>query len=139
VQLANGARLIDDSYNASPAAVHAMVLALAATPTAGRRIAVLGQMLELGVRSEALHEACGRAAALAGVDVLIAIGGPDSEALARGALAAGLSASHVQRFQDSVTAARAVVGIARTGDIVLVKGSRGTRTDIVADRLREVA
>jgi len=139
VRLANGARLIDDSYNASPAAVRAMLLALAATPATGRRVAVLGQMLELGARSQALHEACGRAAAEAGVDELIAIGGVDADALSHGAVAAGLSPSAVHRFEDSVSAAPAVARLARAGDIVLVKGSRGTRTDIVADRLREAA
>jgi UDP-N-acetylmuramoyl-tripeptide--D-alanyl-D-alanine ligase len=137
--LPSGVRLIDDSYNASPAAVQAMLAALASTPASGRRIAVLGEMLELGDSSRSLHAECGRTAATAGVDELIVIGGPDADGMAEGALAAGLDASHIHRFDDSASAAPAVAGLVKAGDLVLVKGSRGTRTDLVADRLREVA
>lgn len=138
-RLANGARVVDDSYNASPAAVRAMLAALGATPVDGRRIAVLGEMLELGDQSEALHEACGRAAAEAGVTHLVVIGGQAANGLITGARAAGVPAAHILRFPDSATAAPAVAGLVRPGDLVLVKGSRGTRTDVVADRLLEVA
>jgi UDP-N-acetylmuramoyl-tripeptide--D-alanyl-D-alanine ligase len=138
-RLPNGVRVVDDSYNASPSAVHAAIAALAATRTDGRRLLVLGDMLELGAQSEALHYACGAAAADAGIDVLVTIGGADADAAARGALARGLSREHVHRFADSLSAAPAVADLLRPGDIVLIKGSRGTRTDLVADRLREVA
>jgi UDP-N-acetylmuramoyl-tripeptide--D-alanyl-D-alanine ligase len=138
IALPSGARLIDDSYNASPVAVGAMVQTLAATTAAGRRIAVLGEMLELGDASRALHAACGRAVATAGLDVLVAIGGDAAEGLAEGAARAGFPLSHIHRFEDSRAAAPAVAALVAAGDVVLVKGSRGTRTDIVADRLQEV-
>jgi UDP-N-acetylmuramoyl-tripeptide--D-alanyl-D-alanine ligase len=138
-RLSNGARLVDDSYNASPAAVQAMLAALAATPTAGRRIAVLGEMLELGASSHALHVTCGRAAMAAGVDELIVIGGAPADGLVEGAIAAGFAGDRLHRFADSATAAPIVADLLRPGDLVLVKGSRGTRTDIVADRLLELA
>jgi UDP-N-acetylmuramoyl-tripeptide--D-alanyl-D-alanine ligase len=138
-QLGNGVRLVDDSYNASPDAVHAMLAALAATPGAHRRIAVIGEMLELGAASRALHEACGRAAVRAGVDELVAIGGDDAMKLADAAEQAGLAVAQVHRFADSETAAPAVASLVRPGDLVLVKASRGTRADLVADRLREPA
>lgn len=134
-RLADGARLVDDSYNASPAAVQAMLAALAATPTVGRRIAVLGEMLELGDASEALHEASGRAAAAAGIDELVVIGGSAATALARGASAAGLADARIQRFADSAGAAESVAHLVRANDLILVKGSRGIRTDLIADRL----
>jgi UDP-N-acetylmuramoyl-tripeptide--D-alanyl-D-alanine ligase len=137
-RLPNGARLVDDSYNASPAAVQMMLTALSRTP-ARRRIAVLGEMLELGDRGPALHEACGRAAVRAGVDELFVVGGPVADALAAGALAGGLLRDHLHRFADSAAAAPAVAAIVREGDVVLVKGSRGTRMDRVSDRLLEVA
>jgi UDP-N-acetylmuramoyl-tripeptide--D-alanyl-D-alanine ligase len=133
--LANGASLVDDSYNASPSAVQSMLDALGATPVAGRRIAVLGEMLELGEAAYALHEACGRAAAASRVDELVAIGGPAAGGYADGAVAAGMPRQRVHRFVDSASAADAVAALVRSGDLVLVKGSRGTRTDIVADRL----
>jgi UDP-N-acetylmuramoyl-tripeptide--D-alanyl-D-alanine ligase len=135
--LASGARLVDDSYNASPAAVDAALQALARTPTGGRRIAVLGEMLELGDLSRQLHERCGAAAAA--VDALIVVGGPDADAMQAGAIRAGMPASRVHRFAESLAAADFVVALVRPGDLVLVKGSRGTKTDVVADRLREVA
>lgn len=137
--LAGGARLLDDSYNASPAAVTAAVQALAATPCDGRRIAVLGEMLELGDDARAWHEATGRAAADAGVDVLVAVGGAAADGLVDGARTGGLSAEQVHRFATSQLAADAVAAMVGAGDLVLVKGSRGTRTDIIASRLREVA
>jgi UDP-N-acetylmuramoyl-tripeptide--D-alanyl-D-alanine ligase len=137
--LAGGARLVDDSYNASPAATRAMLRALHATPTSGRRIAVLGEMLELGDASYALHEACGRAAAAAEVDALVVIGGPDAQGLAAGAAAGGLELARIHRYGTSDAAAGAVAALVGPGDLVLVKGSRGTRTDIVADRLKAVA
>lgn len=137
--LASGARLLDDSYNASPAAVTAAVKALTATPCGGRRIAVLGEMLELGDDARAWHEATGRAAAEAGVDVLVAVGGAAADGLVDGARKGGLPAEQVHRFATSQLAADAVAAMVGAGDLVLVKGSRGTRTDIIASRLREVA
>jgi UDP-N-acetylmuramoyl-tripeptide--D-alanyl-D-alanine ligase len=140
VELRNGIRVVDDSYNASPAAVRAMLATLASTPVEGRRIAVLGEMLELGGSSRALHEDCGRAAADAGVDHLVAVGGDAAAGLIDGALRGGMPPARLQRFPDSVAAASAVAGLLRPNDFVLVKGSRGTRTDIVVDRLKaEVA
>jgi UDP-N-acetylmuramoyl-tripeptide--D-alanyl-D-alanine ligase len=137
-ELREGARLVDDSYNASPSAMRAMLAALRATPIppTGRRVAVLGEMLELGAASGPLHEACGRAAAAAGVAELVVIGGAPADALAAGAAAGGIDPAHIRRFETSDAAAPAVATLVRPGDLVLVKGSRGTRTDIVADRLK---
>ena len=137
--LPNGARIVDDSYNASPSAVRAMLAALSATPVAGRRVAVLGEMLELGSSSHELHDACGRAAAAAGVSELVVIGGEPADGLAEGAIAGGLSRAQIHRFADSASAAGEVQALVAAGDLVLVKGSRGTRTDIVVDRLLGVA
>jgi UDP-N-acetylmuramoyl-tripeptide--D-alanyl-D-alanine ligase len=134
-----GAFVVDDSYNASPAAMRAMLAALAVTPTSGRRIAVLGEMLELGEGARALHGECGRAAAAAGLDELVVVGGPAADGLADGAAAAGLAPAHIHRFADSSAAAPVVAGLVAREDLVLVKGSRGTRTDLIVDRLMEVA
>jgi UDP-N-acetylmuramoyl-tripeptide--D-alanyl-D-alanine ligase len=134
--LADGTRVIDDSYNASPVAVQAMLSALAATPGNPRRIAALGEMLELGDSARALHAACGAAAAGAGVDALLVVGGTDADGLADGAIAAGLDARRVHRFATSAEAANAIDAIVRPGDLVLVKGSHGTRMDVIADHLK---
>jgi UDP-N-acetylmuramoyl-tripeptide--D-alanyl-D-alanine ligase len=135
----NGARVVDDSYNASPAAVRAMLAALAATPITGRRVAVLGEMLELGSASRQLHETCGQAAAAAGVSELVVVGGDAADGLAAGAMAGGLSRAQIHRFADSAAAAGQIRELVAPDDLVLVKGSRGTRTDIVVDRLLGVA
>ena len=137
--VSNGARIVDDSYNASPAAVQAMLATLAATPANGRRIAVLGEMLELGDGSRDLHEACGRAAAAAGVDQLVVIGGAATLGTLAGAVLGGMPGSHMHHFANSADAAPAVAALVQSGDLVLVKGSRGTRTDIVVDRLLQEA
>jgi UDP-N-acetylmuramoyl-tripeptide--D-alanyl-D-alanine ligase len=136
-RLANGARLVDDSYNASPAAVQAMLATLAATPTRGRRLAVLGEMLELGDASRRLHEACGRAAAEV-VAELVVVGGRDADGVVEGARAGGLAPAQVHRFDTSLEAADRVAALVRADDVLLVKGSRGTRTDLIVDRVAEL-
>ena len=134
--MANGVRLIDDSYNASPAATMAMLQALASTKVEGRRIAVLGEMLELGEAALDLHDSCGRAAASAGVDWVVAVGGPAADGYLAGAIAAGIPAERTRRYPDSTSACAPVVDLAKAGDVVLVKGSRGTKTDVIADALK---
>jgi UDP-N-acetylmuramoyl-tripeptide--D-alanyl-D-alanine ligase len=136
--LPGGARLVDDSYNASPAAVIAALYALARTPGPGRRIAVLGEMLELGAATATLHAECGAIAAST-VDTLVVVGGAGADGLESGALAAGLPRDRVYRFADSTAAADAIAKMIAPGDVILVKGSHGTRTDLIADRLLEVA
>jgi UDP-N-acetylmuramoyl-tripeptide--D-alanyl-D-alanine ligase len=135
VRLASGVTVVDDSYNANPTATKQALDVLTAAP-ASRRIAVIGEMLELGHRSAELHAGVGRAAARAGVDVLMAVGGAPAKALADGAIAAGMPADHVSYFETSDEAAAAAVALVKTGDLVLVKGSRGVKTDRVVDRLK---
>ncbi len=139
VTLPNGIRLVDDSYNASPEATVAMLEALQRTPVRGRRVAVLGEMLELGAGAHERHVSCGRVAARCEVDALVVVGGSPADGLVEGAMAAGLPADCIHRFATAAEAADAIHGLLRPGDLVLVKGSRGTRTDIVADRLVEAA
>lgn len=127
--------VVDDSYNSSPVALRAALDAVG-RESGRRRVAVLGEMLELGARSAALHEACGRAAAAAGFAVVIAVGGEPAAALAAGARAAGLGGADVTTFETSAEAAEHVAAVARKGDVILVKGSRGIGMDRVVDRLK---
>jgi UDP-N-acetylmuramoyl-tripeptide--D-alanyl-D-alanine ligase len=135
VRLASGVTVIDDSYNANPTATQ-RALDVLASGQDSRRIAVIGEMLELGARSEELHEGVGRAVANARVDVLLAVGGPPARALADAAVAAGMPAAGVRYFATSDDAADAAVALVKAGDLVLVKGSRGVQTDRVVERLR---
>lgn len=134
-RLQGGITLIDDSYNSSPAALQRALEVVARETRAARKVAVLGEMLELGHASTAKHEECGRAAARAGLRLLFAVGGPAAGALANAAVSAGMPASAVTYVERSEPAADLVKNAVRAGDLVLVKGSRGIRTDLVVDRL----
>jgi UDP-N-acetylmuramoyl-tripeptide--D-alanyl-D-alanine ligase len=136
IRLSKGLVVVDDSYNANPTATQGALDVLRTSRTAGRRVAVLGEMLELGHRAVALHEAVGRAAAAALLDLLVAVGGAPARALADAAIAAGLAKTNVHYFETSDEAADRAVSWAHAGDLVLVKGSRGVRTDKVVDRLK---
>jgi UDP-N-acetylmuramoyl-tripeptide--D-alanyl-D-alanine ligase len=127
--------LIDDSYNSSPTALARALDVVAKETRPGGKVAVLGEMLELGDHSVALHRQSGRTAAAAGLRLLIAIGGAPARALADAAVEAGMPAPAVRYVETSAVAARSIVADIRAGDLVLVKGSRGTRTDIVADAI----
>jgi len=136
VALPSGITIIDDSYNANPTATK-RALDVLASAAAGRRIAVLGEMLELGGESTRLHEEVGRAAANVMIDALFAVGGSPAAALAEAAVHAGLRRDAVHYFAASDEAADAVVAALRRGDVVLVKGSRGVKTDRIVERLKE--
>ncbi len=134
LRLPKGVTVIDDSYNSSPSALRRSLDVLARS-WAARRIAVLGEMLELGDLAVSLHEECGRVAADSRLWRLVTIGGEPARALGEAAIAAGLSRQAVLHFETSAEAAPAVAALATSGDVVLVKGSRGTRTDLVVERL----
>jgi UDP-N-acetylmuramoyl-tripeptide--D-alanyl-D-alanine ligase len=132
-RLRGGIVLIDDSYNSSPSALAAALDVVGRETRVSRKVAVLGEMLELGEHAVALHRASGRAAAAAGLRLLFTIGGAPARALADAAIAAGMPPEAVRHVDRSEAAARDIPGAIQSGDLVLVKGSRGTRTDIVAD------
>jgi UDP-N-acetylmuramoyl-tripeptide--D-alanyl-D-alanine ligase len=134
-RLAAGITVIDDSYNSNPAALERSLHVLGAERTATRHIAVVGEMLELGEASIALHERCGRAAAAARLDRLVTVGGEPARALGRAAVEAGIAQEAVTHFDTSNDAADAAAGFVTSGDVVLVKGSRGIRTETVVERL----
>lgn len=129
----DGVVIIDDSYNASPAAVEEALETLESYPHAKRRIAILGDMLELGRYSVMEHERIGTRAAKA-VDVLISVG-IRARAITEAARAAGMNASHTLSFDDSRTAASALGDKFEKGDVVLVKGSQSIRTERVVEAL----
>jgi UDP-N-acetylmuramoyl-tripeptide--D-alanyl-D-alanine ligase len=85
-----------------------------------------------------LHRDAGRAAAAARLDALFVVGGEPARELGEAAVASGMTRATVTYFELSAPAAAEIVAAIREGDVVLVKGSRGTRTDLVADRIAEV-
>ncbi len=129
--------IVDDSYNSNPAALEQALGVIARERRFGRRVAVLGEMLELGDMARALHESCGVAAARAGLDLLVTVGGEPARALGAAAVAAGMPAAAVRHVESSDAAAELMAASVGAGDLVLVKGSRGIRTDRVVARLAE--
>jgi UDP-N-acetylmuramoyl-tripeptide--D-alanyl-D-alanine ligase len=93
-------------------------------------------MLELGAASADLHRAAGVEATRADLSELIAVGGANARSLADGAVEAGIPASRVHYVANSKDAADLAAAIVKPGDVVLVKGSRGIRTEVVVDRLK---
>jgi UDP-N-acetylmuramoyl-tripeptide--D-alanyl-D-alanine ligase len=124
--------ILDDSYNASPASVRAALELLADLP-AVRRVAVLGEMLELGEAADAGHREAGAAAAGV-VELLLAVG-PGAAPLAEAALAAGAAPDRVLRAADPDEALELLRPRLRRGDLVLVKGSRGIALDELVEHL----
>lgn len=124
--------VIDDTYNANPASVQAALAAAAEWPGVTRRIAVLGDMFELGADAPEWHAAMGTAAAEAGIDILFGMG---EHACATISAARAAQLPHAEHFDSHDTIAEAVHALARPGDLLLVKGSRGMRMERVLERL----
>ena len=124
-----GITLINDCYNASPDSVRAALAVLAGTD-AKRRVAILGDILEMGSFGPAAHEALGEDAAKM-VDVLLTTG-MDAAHLHSGALAAGMQGENALHFANNKEIIAALGGILREGDAVLVKASRGMQFEQIA-------
>jgi len=134
LRFSNGAALINDSYNSSPAALHAMTALLAATPGFQRRILAAGEMRELGTASAELHREAGAAAAKSGkVDWIIGVAG-DAAQIIEGAVAAGFN--RAKQILPFVRRCRHVCQkFFQPGDLLLVKGSRGVKMERIAEAL----
>jgi len=129
---AGGIAILDDCYNANPASMAEALDLLASMDASGARRAVLGDMLELGPMSAALHEAVGRR--LSPTSWLYATGA-FADAVARGARQAGVPDERIRVFESAEALVDAVRRETRAGDLVLVKGSRGMRLERVVDAL----
>lgn len=129
-----GVHIINDAYNANPASLLAAMQTLRDLPHLGRKIAVLGDMLELGPMSDQYHRDAGRIAAGSNLDLLVCVGAGGS-LIAAGAVMAGMSGERVLSFADAPAAADALDALIRPGDLVLIKASRGLRLEQVAEML----
>lgn len=118
----NGVRILMDNYNASPPAMLAAIETLADVPAEGRRLAVLGEMRELGTYTESAHRAAGRAVVSAKLDAVALVGEP-TEHLRDEAIANGFDANRLSQA-SSLADVRHFIDSAQPGDVVLVKGSR---------------
>jgi UDP-N-acetylmuramoyl-tripeptide--D-alanyl-D-alanine ligase len=128
-------RILDDTYNAAPDSMVAALDLLATLP--GRRIAVLGEMLELGDAAREAHRAVGAHAA-ARTDRLIAVGSTAPDYVA-GASTAGMAPASISGVADVDAALAVLLRDLRPGDVVLLKGSRGAALDVLVDKLRDAS
>jgi len=121
-----GVTVIDDTYNAVPSSMKAAFDLLRSTPCNGKRIAVIGDMLELGEYSAALHLEVGRA--LTGIDAAVVYGNFAAE-YAKGASEAGLCERDIREAKDTADAAEILSSLATEGDVILFKASRGMHAE----------
>ena len=129
----NGVSILNDCYNSNPRALELMLETLARAPSHGRRIAVLGEMLELGPTSNELHRRAGRQAAAA-ADYVVGVGG-HARFIVEGAAAAGLDAGRRAFFESAAEAGDYVASLVQPGDLVLFKGSRGVKLEDAVSKL----
>jgi len=128
VALGRGVTVVNDCYNANPLSMRAALDDLTMQSPAGRRVAVLGDMLELGPAEHEHHAEIGAYAAAAGVELLIAVG-PRSAAML------GSFGGEAHLAADAAEAAALAVALVEPGDVVLVKASRGVGLEVVAEAL----
>ena len=129
-----GATILNDCYNSNPEALRSMIRTLAARP-ARRRILVAGEMLEMGEHGPALHSACGKAAAEAGIDLVAGVQG-NAEHLAAAACKGGVASLFLP---DAEAAGRWLLVNLQPGDVVLVKGSRGVHLERAIEQLSKLS
>lgn len=128
----NGLTILDDTYNANPESVAAALKTLKSA--AGRKVAVLGDMLELGDAASAEHRAAGRLAGETGADIVVAVGSLSRD-IVEGASSAGAKTG-LFAFEDKKEALAALKELIKEGDSILVKGSRATALDEIVEGLK---
>jgi UDP-N-acetylmuramoyl-tripeptide--D-alanyl-D-alanine ligase len=133
VSVRGGATVVNDAYNANPQSVCAALRTFMQMPCAGRRIAVLGDMFELGAHEEALHREVGRVVAELAPDGVIGVGVATERFLVDEAVKAGYPASRIVCVPDAAAAVSAVKAAVRDGDGVLLKASRGMGLERMLD------
>ena len=135
IPLRRNIQLIDDSYNSNPRALEEALKGLSSLPSK-RKIAVLGDMLELGEKEREFHIKAGKWVVKYGWNILITVG-PLSQKIAEGALSSGMRREQIFSFKNSEEAAENTEALLEEGDLVLVKGSRAIETEKIVDKLRE--
>jgi UDP-N-acetylmuramoyl-tripeptide--D-alanyl-D-alanine ligase len=125
--------IVDDTYNSSPAAAEAALDKLSEIQVPGRKIAVLGDMLELGRHTEEAHRKLGELAADV-ANILVTVG-KRAQFIVDGAMAKGMSEKNIFQFGDSREAGKFIEGIIKKGDLILVKGSQGVRMEKTVEEI----
>jgi UDP-N-acetylmuramoyl-tripeptide--D-alanyl-D-alanine ligase len=132
-----GIKIINDAYNASPASMEAALEVLSQISGVKRRIAVLGDMLELGEWAKDAHERIGAYTAFKNIDKLLVVG-EFSKYVIDGAIKGGFSLSKTALFESNEDLNRYLKEFANDGDVFLVKGSRGMKMEVIVDYLKSI-
>jgi UDP-N-acetylmuramoyl-tripeptide--D-alanyl-D-alanine ligase len=135
LSLANNIKVINDTYNSNPAALEEALKSLS-VQKGGRKVAVLGDMLELGEKQIAYHTAAGKSVAENKIDLLVTIG-PLAKYIAEGALISGMPPENIISFERSEEAADEISSLLNENDFVLIKGSRGVKTEKIVNILKK--
>jgi UDP-N-acetylmuramoyl-tripeptide--D-alanyl-D-alanine ligase len=135
IKFREGFAAIDDSYNSNPRALSEMIRFLGKLKGYQRKILVAGEMLELGPDGPELHRNCGREAARARLELIVAVQGQATEIL-EGALESGMDRSRLKFARDAVQAGDLLARTIKKGDVVLIKGSRGVKLEQTLNTLR---
>jgi UDP-N-acetylmuramoyl-tripeptide--D-alanyl-D-alanine ligase len=134
-QSAGNIRLLNDAYNANPDSMRAAIETAAVMEHSSRRIAILGDMLELGTSSDRYHREIGQCVASArAFDLLICVGA-QAALIAEAARAAGLPAENILQYRDALSASANVPMLLRDGDLVLLKASNGIHLEQIAEAI----
>jgi len=128
-------KAVNDTYNSNPAALEQALKSLSMQKR-GRKVAVLGDMLELGEKQIDYHTAAGKSVVQKRIDLLVTIG-PLAKYIAEGALISGMSPENIISFDRSEEAAEKIHSLLKENDIVLVKGSRGVKTEKIINVLKK--
>ncbi|PYV90189.1 MAG: UDP-N-acetylmuramoyl-tripeptide--D-alanyl-D-alanine ligase [Acidobacteria bacterium] len=136
LHFAGGFTIVNDSYNSNPAALETMIQFLKRVPGYKRKILVGGEMLELGARSPEFHRSCGDLAAKAKLDFILGVSGQACH-LVEAARARGYDADHALFFENAMGAGVWLSPKVRAGDLILIKGSRGVKTEFVIEALKQ--
>lgn len=130
---AGGLFILNDTYNANPASVVSALKTFSVLPVEGRRIVVLGDMMELGEQTGKLHRQTGRELSCGAFDLIAAVGERADDYL-EGASQVGIEPERLLRFRDTGEAVAAIPRLVSQGDAILVKGSRGMELEKLVDR-----
>jgi len=136
IQLRNGIQLVNDSYNANPSSMKEALRTVSGAKRSGRFVAVLGDMLELGTDSDRCHEEVGKFAASYHVDRLFVFGNFATH-ISAGAQMGGMKKDNISVYSDINKLNEDLLHFLKTGDVVLVKGSRGMKMERVSDFLKD--
>lgn len=135
IKFKEGFAVVDDSYNSNPKALTEMIRFLGRLQGYSRKIVVAGEMLELGPESAELHRACGREAAKIDAALIVGVQG-EARSVLDGARESGIEEDRVKFAADAVQAGELLARTVKSGDVVLIKGSRGVKLEQALNTLR---